>query len=41
MLADTQQSEARIEQITHGALLVETRDGVRRFISGEVSVRPE
>jgi BirA family biotin operon repressor/biotin-[acetyl-CoA-carboxylase] ligase len=25
----------------HGALLVETPAGVRRFISGEVSVRPE
>jgi BirA family biotin operon repressor/biotin-[acetyl-CoA-carboxylase] ligase len=24
----------------HGALLVETRDGVQRFISGDVSVRP-
>jgi BirA family transcriptional regulator, biotin operon repressor / biotin---[acetyl-CoA-carboxylase] ligase len=24
----------------HGALLVETRDGVRRFVSGDVSVRP-
>jgi BirA family biotin operon repressor/biotin-[acetyl-CoA-carboxylase] ligase len=24
---------------THGALLVETPDGVRRFISGEVTVR--
>ena len=25
----------------HGALLVESPDGVRRFISGEVTVRPE
>ncbi len=25
----------------HGALLLETREGVRRFISGDVSVRPE
>jgi BirA family transcriptional regulator, biotin operon repressor / biotin---[acetyl-CoA-carboxylase] ligase len=24
----------------HGALLIETRDGVRRFISGDVTVRP-